>query len=194
MKKTIIGLLVSVFVSATLFAATEYKLDKSHSYVGFKIKHLGFATVRGEFEDFSTEIVLGSDEETRFAGEVQVASIDTSNEKRDDHLRSGDFFEADLFPRITFASTKVTRVNDNLLMVDGKLTIKDVTKEITIPFSHSPEFKGPGVLKPTNRRVFESEFTINRKDYNINFSKLVDGNLVVGDDVTIIIEIEGIEK
>ena len=195
LSKSIILLVTAVFISsASVFAASEYKIDKSHSYVGFKVKHLGFATVRGQFDEFKGKIVLGDESETQIMGQVNVDSIDTSNGKRDKHLRSKDFFEAKIFPEIFIQSKSVKRVNSNVLMVTADLTIKDVTKEITIPFTHSDEFVGPGALGKTKRRVFESEFDINRKDFGINFTKVVDGNLVVSDIVTVIIEIEGIEK
>lgn len=195
-KNKFITLFVSVllFSGTTIFAASEYKIDKSHSYIGFKLKHLGVATVRGEFDNFSGDIILGDDNETRIDGEVNVDSIDTSNEKRDKHLKSGDFFEEESFPLITFKTKSVKRMSPNVILVTADLTIKGVTREIIVPFSHSDVFVGPGPLGTTNRRVFESEFDINRKDFNINFSKVVNGNLVVSDIVTIIVEIEGIEK
>jgi polyisoprenoid-binding protein YceI len=194
-KSFLVGLVAfSFLLVSSISAVSEFKIDKNHSYIGFKVKHLGFATVRGQFLDFQGKIVLGDDAESIILGKVNSDSIDTNNQKRDNHLKSKDFFAATLFPEVTFKSKSIKRMNANLLLVTADLTLKDVTKEIVVPFTHSDMFVGPGTLRKTNRMVFESEFEINRKEYNVNFSKAVDGNLVVGDLVTIIIEIEGIEK
>jgi polyisoprenoid-binding protein YceI len=122
---------------------------------------------------------------------IQMASINTDNSKRDDHLRSADFFNVEKFPTMTFKSTKITKGSGDNFKMTGNLTIKDVTKEVTLDctFNGVIEFMG------NNRAGFTAQTVINRQDFNVSWdNKLQDGSLIVGDDVTINLEIELVQE
>lgn len=189
-----IGLLALAALVAlpALAAATTYGVDGSHSTVSFKIRHL-VTNVTGHFRDFEGTIVYDAENPAGSSVEftVQAASIDTANEDRDKHLRSPDFFDVEKFPVLTFKSTKVSK-SKNGLDVTGEFSMHGVTKTITIPV----EVAGP-LTDPWGRTVagFETNFTIDRKDYGIVWNKLLDaGGAVLGDEVKIHIAIEAATK
>lgn len=184
------GICLALFclVHGSIFAAS-YTLDKAHSEVGFTVKHLGVSKTKGIFKNVSSSITydaknLGS---SRLEATIDVASIDTGNEKRDEHLKSADFFDAQSFPSITFKSQKMMRDKSGKLIVSGILTIKNISKQVQLPVQLTKEIKDPyGQI----RMGFETALKINRKEYNLKFdSKLADGSLIVGDEVSI--EIQG---
>jgi polyisoprenoid-binding protein YceI len=140
-------------------AAETYKLDPAHTSVGFDIAHLVISEVHGRFNDVAGEVVLDGDKLVSAKAIIQVKSIDTGIAKRDDHLRSPDFFDAEKYPTITFESTKVE--NDRLT---GKLTLHGVTREITLPVT----VKGPVQDPWGNQRIAVStETKLNRTDYGM---------------------------
>ena len=182
----VLGLIASLCVSGVALADT-YELDKAHTTVGFVVRHLVISKVRGEFQDYEATIQFDGDDITKSSmrGMIQVASIDTEEAKRDKHLRSPDFFDADQFPQITFASKSIQKQGDGYVMI-GDLTMRDVTKEIALPFS----IVGPITHGKQARIGFEAELEINRQDYGIAYSKVADtGGLVVSN--TVLIEING---
>lgn len=195
MKK--ITLLLSTAISSfllltSLTLGTSYKLDTAHSTVGFKVKHLVISNVNGTFPEFTGEINFNESDlkNAYFKGIIDVKSVDTNNEERDNHLKSEDFFDTKKFPHITFESTSVEANEDGSFQVTGSLTIKETTKTISFPLEVSPIVKGP---HKKNRRGFAGSFKINRKDYGINWSKTLDtGTAIVAETVTIYFEIEGI--
>jgi len=174
------------------FAAAEqavYKVDADHSGVGFTVRHF-VSNVPGRFRDFDG--VIKYDKQNPAASSVEftvkAASIDTSNNDRDEHLRGKDFFDVQSFPTLTFTSTKVTAKDANNLNVTGNLTLHGVTKEVTIPVELLGSMKTPNGEKAG----FETAFTINRKDYGIVWNRVLDaGGSVLGDDVKVTISIEG---
>lgn len=169
--------------------AKTYTVDHSHSTIGFKVRHLGIGTTRGSFTDYDTTITFDPMSPEAFTAdvEIQVDSINTKNQGRDDHLRSPDFFDAQQFPLITFKSTTLEKTADGYQIV-GDLTIKDVTKTITLPALIAGPIKSPFGADVIS---IEAEGSINRKDFNVNWSKTLDnGGLVVGEKVEMIIEIE----
>jgi polyisoprenoid-binding protein YceI len=156
--------------------------------VGFSVRHI-VSEVPGRFKDFSGTIVY--DAKNPAASSVQfsikAASIATDNDARDGHLKSPDFFDAAKFPTLEFASTKVAASGANQLSVTGNLTIKGVTKSVTIPV------KVGGMIKQGEgwKAGFTSTFTINRQDYNVAWNKAVEGGgMILGDDVEITIRVE----
>ncbi len=188
-------LLSSVFIIAPSFVSAEtYEIDASHSTVGFKIRHLAISNVAGIFSKFSGTFNYDHKDLEKSSTEatIEVASVDTNELKRDDHLRNPDFFDASKFPKMTFKSSKVTKVSDSTFKVDGDLTIKDITK----PVSLTVEKTGEAVDPWGNQRVaFNATTKINRKEFGLTWSKLLEtGALVVGEEVTINIDIEGIKK
>lgn len=174
-------------------AAKSYDIDVAHSTLGFAVKHLGISTTRGSFGTFEGHVIFDPDDYGSFkaVANIDAASIDTKNENRDKHLRSDDFFGVDTYPEITFVAEKLAETGDGAV-ITGKLTIKDVTRTVSIPV----EITGP-VQSPFGGEVIglRGEFQLNRQDYNVKWSKTMDaGGLVVADMVNVIVEIEAHHK
>ena len=173
-------------------AAETYRIDKNHSEGGFQIRHL-LTKVRGAFSDVEGAIILDREaaENSSVSITIQTASIDTNNGRRDNHLRSADFFDVEKYPRITFESSKVVKTGDGSYDVTGKLTIRDKSKEVTLPVSFLGSMKdNRGVL----RAGFETEITINRQDFGVVYNRAVEaGGWLLGDDVKIVINLETID-
>jgi polyisoprenoid-binding protein YceI len=167
-----------------------YDVDGSHSRVGFSVRHMMVSTVRGEFKKFTGTAYI--DEKNPSASKVSleadVASIDTGEPKRDAHLKSPDFFDAAKFPKLTFASTSVSRAGAGY-SVKGDLTIHGVTKPVTLDVEAlSPEVKDPwgGLRRGTHARA-----KIDRKDFGLTWNKALEtGGAVVGDEVTLDLDVE----
>ncbi len=179
--------------SASQAAPTTWTIDPNHSQVGFSIRHF-FSKVPGSFTKYSGTIVYDAQKpaSSSVKAEIQATSITTNNEKRDNHLRSEDFFFVEKYPTITFESTKVTPVGDGKLMVEGNLTMRGVTKPATLDVTFlgaGPSFAGE------QRAGFEAVTKVNRKDFNILWNKALDqGGTMLGDDVEIRIGVEGVSR
>ncbi len=168
---------------------TSWSIDAAHSSISFKVRHLGISNVRGEFLAYDAEILMdGADLSTLSVNaNIETASIDTGNERRDGHLRSDDFFAAEEFPNMAFTSTGVTEVEGNQFQLSGDLTIRDVTQTIVL----EGEFLGTASMGDSERAGFEATTTINRTEFNLSWDRLTEaGGLVVGHDVEIILELE----
>lgn len=179
--------LISTLLISTLFAG-NYNVDVSHSNMGFKVKHLMISNVKGNFNDFKGSFEY--DEETKtlvsLDGEIQVASINTDNEKRDKHLRAPDIFDEKQFPLIAFKLTKVD--GDD---VYGDFTMKGVTKNIKLEFENGGTIKDPW---GNDRAGFALSGKIDRTDFGITWNKVLEaGGLTVGNEIKLDIEIEGIK-
>jgi polyisoprenoid-binding protein YceI len=178
---------------SSLYSAEKFTLDASHSTVEFAVRHMVLSTVKGQFSDISGTILYDENDLSRSSIEVviKVASINTNNAKRDDHLKSPDFFDAGTFPEITFKSTKIEKTGDSYLLT-GTLTMRNVTKEISFPFEVTGRLTDPwGNI----RMGAEASLKINRQDYGISWSKTLDGGgLVVGDEVKIGLSVEAIKR
>ena len=167
-----------------------YNIDKSHSEVLFQVRHL-VTKVRGRFDDFEGTIEF--DESNASASSVavtiQAASIDTNEKDRDTHLRSGDFFDVEKFPTLTFKSTSVSGSGESYNVV-GDLTIHGETRQVTLPAT----FLGHATDPWGNKRVgFESEITINRKDFGLNWNAALEaGGFLVGDEIKLMQTAQGI--
>ena len=171
-----------------------YVLDGSHSRLGFSARHAMVTKVRGQFKEYEGTGFLDFDDPAKSNATVtvQVASVDTNNEQRDGHLRTNDFFDAPTFPTITFQSTSVEKVDDENYKLTGDLTIKDVTKPVTVDF----EFTGASVDPFGNSRVgFEGKTVINRKDWGINFNAALEtGGVLVSEKVTLEFDVSAIRQ
>ncbi|MDH3603245.1 MAG: YceI family protein [Candidatus Tectomicrobia bacterium] len=188
----IVALLISLGLTGGALAADEYMVDNAHAAVSFVVRHLVISKVRGQFEDFDAKLLINTDDITKSSmqGAIKVASINTDNEKRDKHLRSPDFFDADQHPEIMFVSKRIEKNGDGYVMI-GDFTIRGVTKEIALPFTITE----PIVHGKKTRVGFEAELEIDRQDYGIAYSKVADtGGLVVGNEVKIEINGEAIKK
>lgn len=178
-----------------LCIGSTWTIDPQHSHVGFKIRHMMIADVKGSFEKFSGSVEIDDADVTKSRLEVSVDmdSIDTNVDKRDDHLRSPDFFDVAKYPKMSFVSKKVERIVDGKLRVSGDLTLHGVTREIIL------DVQGPtGEIKDPwghVRRGASAVSKLNRKDFGINWNKDLDaGGVAVGDEVIISLEIEMIKK
>lgn len=172
-------------------APITWQIDASHSEVSFRIRHL-VSRVRGGFNDFSGSIV--ADPANLSTGTVQVeiktASIDTNNERRDNHLRSGDFFDAPTHPTITFRSTRV-EANGRALKVHGNLTMRGVTRPVVL----EGRLLEVGGAAGKRRIGFEASTTINRMDYGVSWNRAAEGGgAVLGDEVEITLNVEAVEQ
>ena len=171
-----------------------FTLDPSHSEIGFVTRHAMVTKVRGSFNEFEGQAqVHGADlASSQVSVAIEVASIDTRNAQRDEHLRSGDFLGAPDFPQITFTSTQVRATGDAEVEITGDLTIKGVTKSVTVPF----EFEG-GALDPFgNERIgFEGSVVISRSDFGISWNAALEtGGVLVSEKITLEFEISAIKS
>ncbi len=191
MKIVVLTALLAIVLAVGAQAAT-YAIDAGHSSVSFKVKHMMVSNVRGAFTAFegSFEFDPEAPKHAKVTTEIQMASVNTNDEKRDEHLRSPDFFDVESHPTMTFESMKLESKGDNEYVLHGNLTLNGVTKPVELDL----EFNGT-VVDPwgNTRSGFEAEGEINRKDFGITWSKNMDGGgLVVGDKVEIELEIEGV--
>ncbi len=190
--RKVIAIILSTFVSSAAWAA-DYQIDPTHSSVLFKVKHLAISTVLGRFGDVSGTFSFDPTrvEASKAEAKLAVASVNTMDTKRDDHLKGADFFEASKFPSITFKTSKVEKVSDTAFKAIGDLTIHGVTKPVTLDVTYGGSAKDPWGKE---RAAFEAKTLINRKDFGLTWSKTLEtGGLVVGDDVQISLEIEGVK-
>jgi polyisoprenoid-binding protein YceI len=178
---------VVLLVSGSVLAQTNWSIDKVHSKIGFSVSHMVVSETEGSFKDYSGTVVSKSDDfngaEVSFT--AKVASINTENERRDGHLKSPDFFDAEKFPEITFKGTLVKEGNKYKLK--GDFTMKGVTKPVEFDVTYGGSIDtGRGV-----KAGFKLNGTINRQDYGVTWAnKLASGEAVVGDEVQLTIKVE----
>ena len=186
-RSLLTGLLI-VAVAATA-QADQWKVDPVHSSVQFKVSHLVIAKVTGQFGEF--DATMNFDGKDVSTGNVEMtmkmASISTDNENRDEHLKSADFFDAEKYPEIVFKSKKVIKGDGGKFQLVGDMTMRGVTKEVTFDC----EYHGSVEMKGTVKSGFTATATINRQDFGVSYSQVLDnGGLAVGNDVDITLELE----
>lgn len=196
MRKALIGIAATLLALGVAEArATTWEIDPAHSSAQFAVKHLVISTVRGHMGKVTGTLNLDEQDVSKSTIEatVDAAGIDTREAKRDDHLRSPEFLDTAQYPTITFKSTKITKLASDRYKVTGDLTMRGVTKAVTLDVEGSPTpLKDPfgntkigGVVKTR----------LNRKDFGVNWSKTMDnGGLVVGDDVDVTIDVQFVQK
>jgi polyisoprenoid-binding protein YceI len=180
-------------VKTTPVPAGTWSVDPSHSTVGFSVKHLGIATVRGKFDEFEGTLELGeNDEAARAYGTVQAVSVNTNEAGRDEHLRSADFFGVEANPELRFESTGITRVDDETFEIVGDLSMNGVTKQVTL----KAEVQGTEIDPWGNERVaLEVTGELSRRDWNMTFNQaLGSGNLLVGEKVKLNLDISAVKQ
>lgn len=190
MKKALIAALA---LAAAPALAAEFTVDPQHSSVGFQVRHL-FSKVSGNFKDFEGTFSFDekSIDKSQVKFSIKTASVDTRNEKRDNDLRSANFFDAQNLPAMEFASKKVTSLGKKKFRIEGDLTLHGVTKPIRFDAEYLGTDKDPW---GNVRAGFTATSKLNRKDYGMNFHKVLEsGGLLVGDEISIGLEIEAIEK
>lgn len=182
---------LALFITLSVQAGT-YQIDQDHSQVAFQIRHL-VSKVKGHFTEFEGTFSIDDKKiaNSKFSAKIKVARINTNNEKRDNHLKGPDFFDVDQFPIITFESTKVSGSSKNM-MIEGNLTMHGVTRPVTLKTKNNGTATDPW----GNERIgLTATGKINRKDFGINWNKALDkGGVMLGEEVDIELEIEGIAK
>jgi len=185
----LLALALATTAPAATAATQKFTIDRAHSEMGFDVRHF-FSRVHGRFEDFEGTILFDADDPSKISveGTATTASISTDNQRRDNHLRSADFFDAAQFPTLSFKSTKVTANGKNKYKVAGDLTMRGVTK----PVVFDTEFLGSGDTGSGRVKAgFTATTTVNRKDFGINWNKTLDnGSVMLSDDVTLVLSIE----
>ena len=174
--------------------ATTWSIDPAHTGVEFAVRHMMISTVKGHFNEVGGTLALAGDDLAggRVTVDVGIASVDTREPDRDAHLRSADFFDAERFPRMTFRSRSVERLDGENLRVTGDLTIKDVTRELIL----EAELQGRGKDPWGNERIgFTARGKLKRSDFGLTWNQVLEtGGVLVGDDVKIGIEVEFIKQ
>jgi polyisoprenoid-binding protein YceI len=171
----------------------DYQVDPTHSRLGFVTRHAMVTKVRGHFNDFEGSLHLDADDPSKASAEirVKVASISTSQDQRDEHLRNADFFDADNHPEMVFRSTSAEQVDDDTYRLTGDLTIKGVTRPVTLELDYTGAAKDPW----GNLRVgFEGRADVNRKDWGITWnSPLETGGFLVGEKIRLELDISAVK-
>ena len=171
----------------------DYVLDATHTRIGFVARHAMVTKVRGSFQDFAGTAHLDAEEPTRSYAEltIQVASITTGNDQRDEHLRNNDFFDAPQFPTITFRSTGAQALGDDAYRLHGDLTIKGITKQVSIDFELTGTAKDPyGNL----RAGFDGKAVISRSDWGVSWNAALEtGGVLVSDKITLEFDVSAIQ-
>jgi polyisoprenoid-binding protein YceI len=171
------------------YTAGRWVVDQVHSDISFTARHMMVSKVRGHFRDFEGEIVTAEDpRDSQVTATIQVASVDTNNEGRDNHVRSGDFFDVAKYPTAAYRSTGVVE-QDGDYVLDGELTLKGITKRV--PLSLEINGFGPDVQGGT-RAGFTARGSINRNDFGVSFGTVMNGVVVLGDTIDLTLEVEAI--
>jgi polyisoprenoid-binding protein YceI len=184
---------VSATVITTLVPAGTWAIDPAHSRVGFAVKHLGIANVRGTFDTFSGTLTVGDDlAVATISATIDAESVNTAEEQRDAHLRSPDFFDAETFPQITFAATGLTPVDSETFAIAGDLTMHGVTRPVTL----NAVVQGVETDPWGNERVgLEITGKLSRGEYGMKFNQaLGSGNMLVSDLVKLSLDISAVRQ
>jgi len=173
--------------------ADQWQFDPTHSSVNFSVRHLMVSKVRGHFGSWRGQLELDEQDLTRsqLSVEIDAASIDTKESKRDEHLRSPDFFDVATYPTLTFKSTAITKVDDTRFHVAGDLTIHGQTRPVTLDVEYAGSVKDPW---GGTRAGFSAHTTVSRKDFGLTWNLALEaGGFVVGDKIEIGIEVEAVQ-
>lgn len=171
-------------------ALSKWTIDPSHSSVDFSVKHMMISKVKGTFKNFDADITADPQDLTtaEIDFKIDLSSIDTKNEDRDNHLKTGDFFDIENHPHMTFKSTEITKQTDDEYNLTGDLTLRGVTKTVTFTASFEGEGKDPW---GNHKAGFTAHGKINRKDFGLTYnSKLETGGVLIGDEVKVNLEIQ----
>lgn len=172
--------------------ASDFVVDKAHTRIGFTVTHLVISKVHGSFGEYDASLHLHGDKLAKASATVKVASINTGNKDRDDHLRAPDFFDADKYPKITFIGKSTKKVGGKDVLV-GDLTIKDKKKEIQLQYTLRGPIKDP--FGGQTKVGLEARGKINRKEFGVEWNKALEtGGVVVGEEVELTIDMEASKK
>lgn len=170
-------------------STSVWNIDSSHSGIYFSVRHMVVSKVRGRFAKYTGTVHLDEDlAKSSVDVTIDVASIDTGTADRDTHLRSGDFFDVEKFPSLTFKSTRVERIHDDKFRLAGNLTVRDVTREVILDATYGGRGKDPW---GNERAGFEAKTSIDRKDFGLTWNQVLEvGGVLVGDRIELEIEVE----
>lgn len=174
--------------------SNHWKIDTTHSSVGFAVRHMMFAKVRGRFTSFTGSVQLDPNDlrRSQVAAEIDAASIDTGVADRDAHLRSPDFFDAASFPTLRFASTRIERIEGERYRLHGELTIRDVTRPIAIDVEYGGHAKDPW---GNERAAFSASASLDRREFGLKWNQALEaGGVLVGERVEIELEIQAVQQ
>src|ERR1043165_7024599 len=189
-NKTLLILVAAIALVSQVVGADNYTIDPAHTRVGFAARHFGINTVKGRFKEFTGKLVMDGEALKEATATIQVQSIDTGVEQRDDHLRTPDFFDAKSYPTITFKTKRVEPTSDGVVMI-ADFTMRGVTKELRLPVTLSKPIKDPW---GSTRVGLEAKAKLNRKDYGIKYNDLLEsGVAAVGDEIEIEINAEAVK-
>ena len=189
MKKILYSAFMVLFALLSINAQTKWTTDKAHSKVQFTVTHLIISEVTGQFKSFDINVQSSKDDfsDAKIDFSADIASINTDNEKRDTHLKSDDFFNAEKFPKMTFKGKSLKKIDEKNYKLVGDLTIRDVTKEVTLDVVYNGTVQAWGQTKAG----FKIKGEINRFDYNLKWNTLIEaGSAVVGKAVYITVDLE----
>jgi polyisoprenoid-binding protein YceI len=185
-----------VLASPSIALAATFTIDPVHSNANFTVKHMMVSNVKGEFSNVTGTVNLDDKDITKSTVEASIdaSTVDTREPKRDGHLKSPDFFDVAKYPTITFKSKKVEKAGEGKLKVTGDLTMRGVTKEVVLDVD-GPAKEAKDPFSGTVRTGLSATTKVNRKDFGLNWNKAVEtGGVLVGDDVTVGLEIELVKK
>lgn len=171
-----------------------WQIDPAHSEVNFTVRHMMISNVRGQFEKFNGTVDFNEENPAQSSVNVRIetASINTKEQQRDAHLKSPDFLDTETYPYMTFASKNVVQTGDNTGRILGDLTIRDMTREVTLDVTYAGQAKSPW---GTTSAGFSATTTINRKDWGLTWNQALEtGGVLVGDQIKIAIELEVVQQ
>ncbi|NHN26393.1 YceI family protein [Flavobacterium jejuense] len=171
-------------------ATTKWTIDPTHSEIGFKVKHMMFTNVSGKFDTYEGTVETEENDFTtaKISFSADIASVDTRNVDRDNHLKSGDFFDAENHPKLTFTGKSFNKVNEHNYELTGDLTIKGVSKEVKLPVEFSGLMQDPWGNTKVGLNI---ETKINRKDWGLNWNAALEtGGVLVGEDVKLVLDLQ----
>ena len=190
-KQTLASIAAVLLLSPFAYAADTYNIDPAHTSISFSVRHLGLNNVKGQFKEFAGAVVLDDGKIVEASGTIQVKSVDTGVQKRDDHLRTADFFDAAKYPTIVFKTKRIEMTGGQIILV-ADFTMRGVTKELRLP----AKLAGPAKDPWGNLRIgLEAKTKLNRKDYGINYHQVLEtGALAVGEEVELEINAEAVKE
>jgi polyisoprenoid-binding protein YceI len=194
MRKTLLTIFSMLIATIGFSQSTEWKIDHSHSNVTFEISHMVVATVTGKFEQFDGTIKSDADDFTDASIDFQIetASVNTNNEKRDAHLRNDDFFDSENIPYITFKGKKMEKKSGNNYSLTGDLTMNNITREVELDVRFNGTIKDPW---GGTRAGFRVSGELNRYDYDLKWNNTLEsGGLLVGENVDLRVNLELIKQ
>jgi polyisoprenoid-binding protein YceI len=194
MKKLLSLLIVLLIAALPVVAQTTWKIDPVHSKVLFTVSHMVVSEVTGRFNEFDATLVQTNDDfsESKLSATIKTNSIDTDNEKRDEHLKSADFFDAEKYPEITFESKSFVKTGENKYTITGNLTMHGITKEVVLHTTMNGIVKSPWGNEVAG---FKAETTVNRYDFGLKWNKALEaGGVIVGENVKVTLQVELVKQ